>query len=109
MVPSQPWKPADATIQIRALARHERLTMTHTNHVKERLEQRRLTISDVLYVLKNGFVYEQPEAATRVGWYKYRVESGSPNSGRRILRVVAIPSISDFQIKTVTIMFVDES
>ncbi|GJE41301.1 DUF4258 domain-containing protein [Methylobacterium soli] len=64
MAPSQPWKPATATIEIRKLARDERLPMTYTRHIRERLAERDLTIGDVLYVLKHGFVYEEPEEST---------------------------------------------
>ncbi|KQO76409.1 DUF4258 domain-containing protein [Methylobacterium sp. Leaf88] len=105
----QPWKPPLATSEIRKLARDEQLPMTYTMHIRERLAERDLTTGDVLYVLKHGFVYEDPEPSTRPGYYKYRIESRSPNSGSRTIRVVVIPDANNCQMKLVTVMYVDES
>ncbi len=52
----QPWSPADATDEIRALAKRPDLKITYTLHAKDRLAERGLFIGDILYVLKNGFV-----------------------------------------------------
>ncbi|MFK5600273.1 DUF4258 domain-containing protein [Methylobacterium sp. HMF5984] len=109
MASDQPWKPPEATIEIRKLARDERLPLTYTRHIRERMAERDLTTGDVLYVLKHGFVYEAPEESTRLRYYKYRIESRSPNSGSRAVRVVAIPDINNCEMKLVTVMYVDES
>ncbi len=72
------------------------------------MNERGLIMSDVLFVLKHGFVYEEPEPSTVPGLFKYKVDSQSPNSGARFLRVVAIPDKESCQIKVVTIMWRDE-
>jgi hypothetical protein len=73
------------------------------------LGERHLIISDALYVLKNGFVYDDAVNSSVSGLYKYKVESQSPNSGARHLRVIAIPDDMSCQIKIVTVMWRDET
>jgi hypothetical protein len=68
---------------------------------------RELISGDILYVLKNGFVYNPGQQSTRIGLYKYQMESPSPNSGGRTVRVVVIPCPS-CAAKVVTVMWVDE-
>lgn len=64
-------------------------------------------MGDFLHLLKNGFVYDEPEAATRDGYFKYRVEGTTPNSEGRTLRAVVIPS-NGCAMKAITIMWRDE-
>lgn len=109
MASDQPWKPPEATNEIRKLARKDSLPLTYTSHIRERMAERDLTTGDVLYVLKHGFVYDAPEESTRPGYYKYRIDSRSPNSGSRTVRVVAIPDVIHCEMKLVTVMYVDES
>lgn len=111
MANDQPWKPAQATDEIRKLARNDRLKITYTSHIRERLAERDLTTGDVFYVLKNGFVYEHPAPSTQQGLYKYRMETKTPNSGNRTLRLVVIPdpNHNDGWMKLVTLMFIDET
>ncbi|MBI1867735.1 MAG: DUF4258 domain-containing protein [Methylocystis sp.] len=71
------------------------------------MRERDLIMSDVLYVLKQGFVFDDPQESTRPGLHKYAVQSRSPNSGSRTVRVVAIPDANRCQIKIVTVMWVD--
>lgn len=104
----QPWSPADATDEIRALARQSSLKITYSQHAKERLEERDLAIGDVLYVLKNGFVYETASESTQPGLFKYAPESRSPNSGSRTVRVIVIPDPARVWVKIVTVMWADE-
>ena len=104
----QPWAPAEATVQIRKIGSDRHLTITYTGHARDQMLDRDLLISDVLYVLKNGFVYSVATAATQSGLWKYLVETRTPNSGNRIVRVVAIPDKSKIWIKIVTVMWVDE-
>lgn len=69
-------------------------------------------MSDLLFALKNGFVYTTPveaEESTIRGFYKYKVECQTPNSGSRTLRVVAVPDSKSCQIKIITIMWRDEA
>src|SRR6266852_2118954 len=82
--------PARATLEIRAKCGPE-LSLHLTAHAKDQLADRGLIMGDVLHVLKNGFVYESPEPATR-GCFKYKMECVTPNSNGRTLRVVLIPS-----------------
>ena len=72
------------------------------------MNERELTTLDVLYVLKNGFVYDTPEKATIHGLYKYKMINSTPNSNRREVRVVVIPSMQAAQAKIVTVMWVDD-
>ncbi len=103
----QPWAPSDATDIIRKIARNPS-EFIYKNHARERMAEREILIGDVLYVLKNGYVYENPEPSTRAGFYKYKIESKSPNSGFRKLRVVVIPDALKNILKIITVMFVDE-
>ena len=103
-----PWSPRDATDRIRAIARCRDLDLSYKLHARERLGERGLIISDVLYVLKFGFVYDPPEPATRQGYHRYLVRSKSPNSGGRDLGVVVIPDQKGRLLKIVTVMWIDE-
>lgn len=68
---------------------------------------RDLYTPDIMHVLKHGFVYENPIAATQKGCFKYKVESTTP-VGPKVVRVVAIPWIQPPEIKIVTVMWRDE-
>ena len=73
------------------------------------MSERNLIVSDILFVLRPGYVYEKPQSSTKDGLYKYKVENQSPNSGARFLCVVAIPDKKSCQLKVVTAMWRDES
>lgn len=103
-----PWNNAEATRRINDCAKSDKLKLSWRVHAKERLREREIAMGDVLYLLKNGFVHEAPEPATREGYYKYLVEGTTPNSGRRALGVVVIPDAKAFELKIVTIMWRDE-
>ena len=102
----QPWKPADATGAIRTLATGN-FRLDLTGHAKEQMAARDLITGDVVHVLKNGFVYEDPEAATQSECFKYRVECTAPASSRTV-RVIVIPWCDKPEIKVVTVMWRDE-
>jgi Domain of unknown function (DUF4258) len=104
----QPWKSADATDAIRSMGRNASLTLSYTVHAKERLAERNLIVSDVLYVLKNGFVYQDPKPATQPALYKYEMENRTPNSNNRIVRIVVIPNPAQCGVKVITVMWSDE-
>ena len=104
----QPWKPADATSEIRRLGCSPRLTVTYTEHAKDRMAERDLIVGDVLFIAKRGFVYEDPQAATQAGLYKYKMECETPNSNGRAVRAIFIPDERREHIKLVTLMWVDE-
>lgn len=73
------------------------------------MDERNLIMGDVLYVLKNGFVYNDPLPSTRQGYHKYSIESKSPNGGSRSVRVVVIPEKNACFLKIITVMWVDEN
>jgi hypothetical protein len=104
----QPWTPADATDSIRRMSLDESLTVIWTRHALDQMSDRELFTGDVLYILKQGFVLDDPLVSTRPGFYKYSMVSRSPNSGSRTVRVVAIPDSERFQMKIVTVMWADE-
>jgi hypothetical protein len=104
----EPWAPTQATERIRRIAKDDSFDLTLSGHAKDQMQVRDLTVLDVLYVLKNGFVYDPPEEATRTGFYKYKMINSTPNSNRREVRVVVIPSIQAAQAKVVTVMWADE-
>ncbi|WP_374679328.1 DUF4258 domain-containing protein [Bosea sp. 47.2.35] len=105
----QPWKPADATEEIRALGGCGKLTLSWTDHIRARLVERDLVMGDVRYILRHGFVYDPPEEATQPGLYKYRIETRTPNSNNRVVRLVVIPDPSTSWAKLVTLMWADEN
>jgi hypothetical protein len=83
------------------------MTLDLTGHARSQMSERDLIVGDVLHVLKHGFVYEEPESATREGCFKYKLESTTPSSTRTV-RVVAIPWVNPAEIKIVTVMWRDE-
>lgn len=70
------------------------------------MKHRDITSPDLLYILKNGFVYEDAEVSTQKGRYKYKIQSRTPNSSRTI-RLIVIPDEVGKEIKLVTVMWVD--
>lgn len=104
----QPWDTGDATEEIRQISRSSGFRITYTNHAKNQMQERDLIVSDVIFILKNGFVYEDAQTSTQPGFYKYVIESRSPNSGNRSVRVVTIPDPQKCWIKVVTVMWADK-
>ncbi|MBL6782784.1 MAG: DUF4258 domain-containing protein [Alphaproteobacteria bacterium] len=98
---------AAATDGIRALVRDDEAVAHIRVHFKEQLNQRGLLISDALHVLKYGFVYDKPEQSTQPGFWKYKMQSTSPNSGKRKLEIVVIPDFNQCGYKLITIYWVD--
>ncbi len=104
----EPFSPGRATGLIREMARSGEFGIVLTRHAAERIRRRDLILDDVLHVLKNGFVYEEGEPSTRPGEFRYGIECRTPNSGRRSVRVVVIPSADRKAAKIVTVMWADE-
>jgi hypothetical protein len=104
----EPWTPAQATERIRRIAHEDCFDLTLSKHAKEQMRERELTSLDVMYVLENGFIYDRPEKASLPGFYKYKMLNATPNSNRREVRVVVIPSLQAAQAKIVTVMWADE-
>jgi hypothetical protein len=107
MVKPQPWSPADATIEINAIAKSQRLRIGYTRHARDQMGIRDLAVGDVLFALKRGFVFADAEPSTAPALFKYQIQSRTPNSGNRTVRVVAIPEPESVVIKIVTVMWVD--
>lgn len=99
--------PAEATKMVNHCARQDALNLGWTTHAKDRLIERDLLIDDLMALLKNGFILDEPVPATREGVFKYQIEGTTPNSNGRIVKAVIIPDGKCF-IKIVTIMWKDE-
>lgn len=106
-VPPHPWKPAHATTRVRDIAKGK-LDLVLSKHAKEQMQERDLATGDVLYVLKNGFIYDESVPSTRPGFSKYKMECTTPNSNNRTVRLVVIPCASSRHIKVATVMWADE-
>lgn len=104
----EPWASGVATDEIRAIAQSKSLNVSYRLHAKERLKERNLIVSDVLYALRNGFVYKDPIPATRPGMFRYRMECKTPNSNSRPIGVVVIPAKVGCLLKIVSVMWIDE-
>jgi hypothetical protein len=104
---TDPLPPREATARIRQIASGD-LEVFLIEHFTLRLEERGLAMGDALHICQHGFVHKPAEPATRKGFYKYAVESTSPNSGSRTVRVVVIPGPNE-ALKFVTIMWADEA
>lgn len=105
--PPHPWTPGKATERIWALAKTN-YTLVATTHARQQLAERKLIMGDALHVLKVGHIYEDGQPSTRPGFYKYKMESSTPNSHSRTLRVVVVPSACEKVLKIVTVMWRDE-
>lgn len=105
----EPWDATVATERIRAIARDRRFSLAYKVHAMQRLAERGIFTSDVLFVLRHGFVYGEPAPATRPDFYRYEMESRTPNSDGRSVRVVVIPGSKNLICKIVTVMWVDET
>lgn len=105
----EPWTPAQATDRIRAKALSDGFALAWTYHAKEQMEERYLLAGDVLHVLKKGFVYDDAVPSTRPPMCRYKMVSFTPNSERREVAIIVIPSYSSDEAKIVSVMWVDET
>lgn len=104
----KPLSPARATEVIRRIARGD-FELDETKHSKQQMALRGLWMPDLLEVQSHGFVHLPGEPATRLGYFKYKMESGTPNTNNRTVRVVVIPDEKRNALKIVTVMWADES
>ncbi|MGI9311681.1 MAG: DUF4258 domain-containing protein [bacterium] len=81
--------------------------MAYKRHAEERIEERGIIISDVLHILKNGFVDDVPKESSRKGFYIYKICGKTPNSGSRTICLVVIPDLKRSAIKIITAMWKD--
>lgn len=105
---TQPWSEAEATRQINKIARNDQLTLAYQLHCRERLAERGIIQSDVLYVLKRGFVQQKAAAAMMNGYFRYVIQTVTPNTPSREIGCCVISDLRRYTIKIVTVMFVDE-
>ncbi|MDP2359046.1 MAG: DUF4258 domain-containing protein [Beijerinckiaceae bacterium] len=105
----QPWTPADATDLIRLIASDNGggLGLIVTRHARTQMNDRNLFMGDLLFLLKEGFVLADGEESTQSGYYKYAMQSRTPNSGNRTVRAIVIPDYISSILKIVTVMWVD--
>lgn len=106
---AEPLSNEEAARVIAKIAKHPLFTLIVAEHAKERMKERMLLSRDVMFVLEHGVVRASPEPSTQNGYYKYRMESLTPNSDSRTVGVVTIPSTKDRKLKVVSVMWVDES
>ena len=104
----EPWPPAEATDRLRKIAADESFTVSFKVHALEQMEARDITTPDVLHAMKTGFVYDPPFSAKQPGLYLYTIRGATPNSNRRDVRIVVIPSMHKAVVKIVTVMWADE-
>lgn len=108
MAVSAALQPGEATETIRRIARSRSLTLAYRLHAMERLAERGLIISDILFALKNGFVYTPGTPAKKEGLWRYCVECRTPNSGSRTIGVIVIPKHDVLCLTVITVMWIDE-
>lgn len=104
----EPWNATDATNRLREMGNHPALSLAYKLHAKERIAERGIIVSDVLHILKHGFVYQDPVPAKTNGYFKYEIGCLTPNSGNRRICLIVIPSYATMTIKLVTVMWEDE-
>lgn len=102
----KPLSPAKATHQLREYGASLDLDLYWTDHATEQMDDRDLLMSDVLHVLKYGFVHNNGVSTSQPGHFKYEMECTTPNSGNRTVRIVVIPSQS-CAVKVITVMWAD--
>lgn len=99
--------PAVATRNINTSASRADVQISLTLHARQQMQDRDLIMGDLLHLLKQGFVYDEPVPASREGLFRYAVESTTPNSDGRAVRAITI-SNGDRELKIVTVMWRDE-
>jgi hypothetical protein len=104
---AQPWTPAQATERIRAIAQGK-YDLWLTGHAKDQMDERELSIGDINYLMKNGFVFDPAVPATRPDLFRYQMESKTPNSGARDVKAIIIADWSRKALKIPTVMWKDE-
>lgn len=105
---NEPWDPTDATYAIREIGKHPALSIAYKMHARQRMSERGIIVSDVLQLLRRGFVYDLPIEATSRGYYRYVIQGRTPNSGKRDIAAVIIPNPNTMAVKIVTVYWVDE-
>lgn len=60
-----------------------------TAHFKQRMALRKVSMQDVIYVLKTGAIFDEPELDLKINQWKYKVE-GKTIDGALLAIVVAL-------------------
>jgi hypothetical protein len=84
------WSPTEATKRINEAAEHDDFELWQPVALGLTMADRGLITGDLIHLLKTGFVYEEPIASTRDGYFKYTVEGTTPNSNGKSLKAVVI-------------------
>lgn len=105
----QPWLPSKATDRIRRMAADRQRDVSFTKHASERIAERSLIMSDVLWVLRTGFVHDPGKESTVNELYKYGIEGIPPNSLARAIKIIVVPDEVRNQVKIITVMWKSQS
>lgn len=108
MVEEQPWDNETATRYIHQIAGAEAFALTKELHAEERMLERDILAGDLLHILKYGQVVRKAELSTRDGFFKYKIQSQTPNSEGRLIRAVVIPCLEKIHIAVITVMWLGE-
>lgn len=98
-----------AAREINKLAQHPLMGLLLTEYVKDQMYARSLIMSDILHALRHGDVSNPARAASRRGFFKYRVDCLTPNSDMRRIGVVCIPDFLGKKIKIIDVSWIDET
>lgn len=60
-----------------------------TSHFKERMAQRKVSMQDVIYILKKGAIFIEPELDIKINQWKYKVE-GKTIDGEPLAIVIGL-------------------
>ncbi len=77
---------------INTMARSDDLDLCYTKHCLERMRERDITISEILYILKTGIVEEyQGKAKPETGkFHKYKITAQSLSRRRNISLIILV-------------------
>ena len=66
------WGAAEAEARIHAYAalENEELELAYTRHATQRMAERNIIASDIMYILASGHIDEEPGESTRPNYYK---------------------------------------
>ncbi len=102
------WSPKEAEERIHAYVETSPdFTLSYMVHAGDRMRERGITTSDIMYVLKNGYIDEEPQKEDRPGHFKYKMCGRSPNTGSREICLIVIPDPDKPTIEVVTVMWKD--
>ena len=100
--------PAKATLRINTWAQTGLLRLNFSQHAKERQFLREFVISDIVYLLKYGFVLDEPSMSEKsYGYYKYVIQGKVLSNLDRVAQGVVIP-LAPARLLVVTVMWKDK-